>query len=192
MSSAILPAGRIRLGGFLSPLQLLLPVAYPFPTPPPKGSNRDEILAMVTISLHARDAIVDSSRQFFNRETRSTPRGAEREKEKQGISTVKVARARRPVCLAKVFLRPVRRECGDPAARIDASLSSGGVLLPLLSALLFRSGFLRITLLRGRAEPRAHARLRREGALSRIKRVTEIYSSRKYIRLRRNVQDVTR
>lgn len=62
LSSAILPAGRIRLGGFLSPLQLLLPVVYPFPDPSSER-NRDKILAMVTISLRAPRETLSSTRR---------------------------------------------------------------------------------------------------------------------------------
>lgn len=137
------------------------------------------------VARTARDAIVDSSRQFFNRETRSTPRGAEREKEKQGISTIKVARARRLVCLAKVFLRPVRRKCADPAARIGASHHSGEFSFPCCRRFYSEAAFCALHTSRSSpSQGRMHdARLHREDALSRIKRVTEIYSSRKYIRL---------
>ncbi|KAM0731273.1 hypothetical protein ACS0PU_002333 [Formica fusca] len=81
--------------------RLFTPVAAssassPPPAPPPKGGKprRDRILAAMTISLHAPRETLSSTRRanFSTAKLARRREGREREKEKQGISTIKVAR----------------------------------------------------------------------------------------------------
>jgi len=130
-------ASGSRVGFLLPPSPPTLASSVRLPSSSPRSRGSNEIVPAakdaMTVSLHARDAVVDARRVDFSAAKLARRREGrnERERETDRGSTTEAGSP------CEGFLASYRQECADPAARIGALLrSSPPSLLPPLLLLL--------------------------------------------------------